>query len=90
MEIDHGNENIRRGSISEILIELLSCRRKKGRKKGREKFFYQKETKNLIRLLKIDAQLNYNFNSGKKERQFAGIRARETRLIAKLYSSLDV
>lgn len=71
MEIDHGNENIRRGSISEILIELLSCRRKKGRKKGREKFFYQ----NLIRLLKIDAQLNYNFNSGKKERQFAGIRA---------------
>lgn len=51
------------------------------------------ETKNLIRLLGNETW-THNWTIililEKKERQFAGIRARETRLIAKLYSSLDV
>lgn len=65
MEIDRGNENMGRGSTSETLIELLSYRKKKERKEGRKEFFYMRikreKRRILIRLLKIDAQLNCNF-----------------------------
>ena len=63
MEIDRGNENMGRGSTSETLIEFLSCIEKKERKKGRKEgiFLYENKKRILIRLLKIDAQLNCNF-----------------------------